>query len=234
MLKARSTTNLNLIHFMNPIPLSKLKVGKFEFSKADEAKLENINILRMPLAVKEDYPGLPIPPTGFEFMENFFSEVFAYHQANFPVKPFWYLTIRSTKVDSRAENWHTDGFSMRFPHIPEQNYVWASTAPTEFCIDKVDFPTNFDGRIHNIHTYIQTQIKDRKIITADANTIYAIDPYVIHRKPPVVNENRVFIRLSNTPIEIEDDNFTANPDIPKKIYNRIGSKICDSLKIFTG
>ena len=57
-----------------------------------------------------------------------------------------------------------------------------------------------------------------------AKRVYGFDPYVVHRRPDGTNGmNRCFIRLSYTPIEIEDVNNTYNPLLHTD-YKRDGIK----------
>ncbi len=132
-------------------------------------------------------------------------------------QPFCYLTIRHGIVDTVTDDeWHVDGFSMGITHLPEQNYLWASHTPTEYVIKKLTFPEDFNPINHNIHNYIQdTMSCDDKIETLSAKTVYCFDPYFIHRRPKqTLDSHRTFIRVSFTPIEINDINNTFNPWLP--------------------
>jgi len=52
-----------------------------------------------------------------------------------------------------------------------------------------------------------------------------MDPYVVHRRPPISNGVvRTFVRISFTPIEIPDVNNTPNPLIPTQHYITDGVK----------
>lgn len=128
-------------------------------------------------------------------------------------QPFVYITIRSGLVESVTDDlWHVDGFSQNITHLPEQNYIWSNNYPTEYVTKLFDFPIDFNGLKHNIHLFFQDNIDDKDILLMNKNTIYCLDPYVIHRRSPISNnKNRCFIRLSYTPIEIEDINNTINP-----------------------
>ena len=129
---------------------------------------------------------------------------------------FCYLTIRHGEVTSiNDDEWHADGFSMRINHIPEQNYVWTDILPTEYVVKPIDL-YNFNPLTQNIHTRIGNEItSDDEIKTLLPKTIYCMDPYVIHRRPSILDKTqRTFIRLSFTPIEINDINNTINPLMP--------------------
>lgn len=132
-------------------------------------------------------------------------------------QPFCYLTIRNGVVDTVTDDeWHTDGFSTTITHLPEQNYLWASHTPTEYVIKKVNFPEDFDPMVHNIHNYIQdTMTVNDKVRQLKPKSVYCSDPYFIHRRPVQTQGLfRTFIRVSFTPIEINDVNNTYNPILP--------------------
>lgn len=137
--------------------------------------------------------------------------------------PFVYITVRHGIVKSTTDDlWHVDGFSMRVPHIPEQNYIFASNNGTEVLEQNVRIPDDFDPMRHNIHHYFQDIADSANIRTLKENTVYLIDPYVIHRRPSVTaGIMRTFVRISFIPIEIEDDTCMVNPLIPRlNRYNR--------------
>lgn len=160
------------------------------------------------------------------------------NQALFKIRqPFIYLTIRSGYI--QAENndvWHTDGFSMRISHIPEQNYGWCSTFPTEYTALPIKFPKDFNPLVHNIHSFIQNEVEknNSQVKSVPDKTLFLFDPYVIHRRP-VINDlfRRTFVRISFCPIEIEDKNNTINPLLMTN-YLRDGVKeFRDKLKDYT-
>lgn len=139
-------------------------------------------------------------------------------------QPFLYLTVRHGVVSTKTDDeWHVDGFSQTITHLPEQNYLWCSHTPTEVALKSIDFPIDFDSSKHNIHDYFANVIDENTfIITVNPKTVYAMDPYVIHRRPKIENNVvRTFVRLSFTPIEIIDVNNTFNPNMPTN-YKRDG------------
>lgn len=133
------------------------------------------------------------------------------------VQPFVYVTVRHGPVVSETDDqWHVDGFSMRTPHVPEQNYIWANSFGTEALYQKMELPVDFDPMKHNIHEYFQDQADLEMIHMLRPMTLYVIDPYVIHRRPSLPKSTfRTFFRISFVPIEIEDDTCTINPLIPR-------------------
>jgi hypothetical protein len=101
-------------------------------------------------------------------------------------QPFCYLTVRHGIVDSTTDDeWHVDGFSMNKVHIPEQNYLWASDIPTEVISKAFLFPEDFDPIKHNIQYFFQDNIDPEidNIHQLKAKTLYATDPYIVHRRP---------------------------------------------------
>lgn len=140
-------------------------------------------------------------------------------------QPFVYITIRNGLVNSVTDDeWHVDGFSQTITHLPEQNYIWCNEYPTEYTTKLFSFPNDFDGLKHNIHLFFQDNILDKDILLMNKNTVYCLDPYVVHRRSFISNnKNRCFVRLSFTPIEIEDINNTINPLLITN-YKRDGIK----------
>lgn len=135
---------------------------------------------------------------------------------------FVYITVRHGPVVSKTDDlWHVDGFSMRKPHPPEQNYIWTSCYGTEVLNQRIELPSDFNPLEHNIHRYFQSRADETNVQVLDTCKLYAIDPYVIHRRPKLPEVWRTFFRISFVPIEIEDDTCTVNPLIPReKPYGR--------------
>jgi hypothetical protein len=232
-LKRRSQELVSIAPFSHPVKLPHLEVGELML---DVEILRNVNVLRMPLDVVD---GLPVLPKMLAALQPMLELATATQKRHFDTHPFWYVTVRSGWSDERAERWHTDGFSMRIAHKPEQNYIWTSEYPTEVCQKAIHFPWNLDGKRYNIHLFIAEKIDATDVVvTMKKRTVYVIDPYVIHRKPKIKEmeaaraDGRVFVRISNVPIEIEDDNYTTNPEIQRKFFGRHGATICDGLEEF--
>ena len=140
-------------------------------------------------------------------------------------QPFVYLTIRNGLVNTQTDDeWHVDGFSQTVTHLPEQNYLWSNVHPTEYVEKAFDFPEDFDGLTHNIHKFFQRRITKKDVLKMQPKRVYGFDPYIVHRRPDGTNGiERCFVRLSYTPIEIEDINNTINPLLPT-YYTRDGIK----------
>lgn len=146
------------------------------------------------------------------------------HQRSLGIRqPYVYLTIRNGVVNTKTDDtWHVDGFSQTITHLPEQNYIWTDKMPTEYVEKSFAFPSDFDSAKHNIHSFFNKRIEDKDILTMKAKTVYGMDPYIVHRRPTISQGvNRCFIRVSFTPIEIEDVNNTHNDLIPTD-YKRDG------------
>lgn len=133
-----------------------------------------------------------------------------------------YVTVRHGIVTSETDDqWHVDGFSMRVPHVPEQNYICSSVNPTEFAIQPFPIPDDFDPFQHNIHNFLQDSVNVEPWQGVE-NQVYLIDPYCVHRRPSQTQSTmRTFWRISFIPIEIEDDTCTQNPLLPEKKYGRV-------------
>ena len=134
--------------------------------------------------------------------------------------PFIYVTVRHGLVSSDSDDeWHVDGFSMRVPHRPEQNYVWVSNNGTEFWDHSLHIPFGFTPLTHNINKLFQNQIAQsfspRGPGYIDSQAVYLFDPYIIHRRPPNTQGiKRTFVRVSFVPIPIADVNNTQNEFLP--------------------
>jgi hypothetical protein len=177
------------------------------------------HVLRM--LVRRPNEGLRLPPE-LQWIVPMIGMAESY-QDGIARHPFLYVTVRSGSILSQGDDkWHTDGFSMRYHHLPEQNYTWVDTLPTEYYAASIPLPADFDPRVHNIHSFFQSRVDCRFVRSAKAGQLYALDPYVIHRRPPArCVESRCFVRLSYTPIEIADRNNTPNPSMPTN-YTRDG------------
>lgn len=171
-------------------------------------------------------PSLPLTiPTELAWLEPTIRYLDAYQKRHSLHNPYIYVTVRHGIVTSTTDDeWHVDGFSMRYPHVPEQNYICVNgAAGTWFSGKPWNIPATFDPLKHNIHRYLQQHGADDSIYQAHEDTIYAIDPYCVHKRPPTRGAEgriRTFWRVSFVPIEIEDDTCTRNPLFPAKHYGR--------------
>lgn len=211
------------------------------------AHYENADPVRMVLRVDEIHPpadqhilrmlvkspetdGFVIPEE-LVWMGHLIQSVHRMQENVFHDHPYVYVTVRSGVVKTSADaEWHVDGFSMRTPHLPEQNYIWSDCYGTEMLDQQFSIPEDFDPFVHNIHKYFQKHADSSKIWSCEPKNLYIIDPYVVHRRPKVPQgTQRTFFRISFVPIEIEDDTCTPNPLLPPKVYGRsdIRKKLID-------
>lgn len=151
--------------------------------------------------------------------------------------PFIYVTVRMGPAGCyTTDEWHVDGFSTRYTHLPENNYIaHLGVHPTQWLDQTFDFPEDFDPLEHNIHRYLQGYADPQAALETHSETLYMIDPYVVHRRPPESRGwQRTFLRISFTPIEIPDVNNTRNPLIDTPHYVLDGVKeFRDSLATYT-
>lgn len=176
-------------------------------------------VLRMML--RSDTLPLSIPPE-LNWIKDTIHKLIAYQESYGLNNPFIYFTVRHGIVDSVTDDhWHVDGFSLRFPHVPEQNYIFTDVCPTEILLNAWNISDDFDAMKHNLHTFFQERAEDGLVVRNEPGWVYAIDPYTVHRRPSVTQGTmRTFWRLSFVPIEIEDDTCTRNPLFPEKHYGR--------------
>lgn len=133
---------------------------------------------------------------------------------------FCYVTIRHGLVTSVTDDeWHVDGFSTKIPHVPEQNYIWTNSIPTEYTNVSVKFPDDFDPLKHNVNMFLQDHITE-EVKQCKENVMYCLDPYILHRRPPAsTGTMRTFVRISFVPIMIDDVNNTQNEKLPQTYTN---------------
>jgi len=138
--------------------------------------------------------------------------------------------VRHGEVRSVTDDeWHVDGFSTFITHIPESNYVAVNHTPTEYLVQPIEFPDDFDPLVHNVQWYIQNRAS-LDVRRLKPHTLYCFDPYFIHRRPSIEpGTHRTFVRVSFTPIEIADDANTPNPLLPMRVYERDGVTIRNAL-----
>lgn len=215
-IKDRAFTALNLKQFSRVNNASVIGVMRLKAPK------ERQYVLRM--LIKRPNTDIMLPPQ-LEWLRGFVNACVRRQEFLGIRQPFMYITVRNGIVDSETDDeWHIDGFSTRITHLPEQNYVWSNYMGTEYVQRAFDFPIDFDPLKHNVNKYIAKQIQDNEVYTMENDVVYALDPYIPHRRPPQTKGvERCFLRLSFTPIEIEDVNNTYNILLPTD-YKRDGVK----------
>lgn len=219
----KHTQNLNLQEYANvsaPIPVARFQAGLTQTALYPPRAQK---ILRM--CVKLPRGELRLPQE-LNWLSPALIAAIRYQEATVPdgcYSRYIYITVRVGEVNTRTDDvWHVDGFSMRVPHVPEQNYIWADRGPTQWLEQKFPLPDDFDPMRHNLHMYFNTYGHPANIRTLDPCTMYQIDPYCVHRRDPETTgmKQRAFLRISFIPIEIEDDTCTPNPRLPLGPYNR--------------
>ena len=212
-----------------------VSLSEFSDAAVDEVAPYNLEcphdsqyILRM--LVKQPHKKIQLPEE-LHWLTGLLTKTNDYQKTQIGVvHPFCYITVRHGPVISKGDDeWHVDGFSTRITHLPEQNYVVVSTGGFEYVDEepRFTFPEDLDSLRHNVNNYLRNRIDVRSIKIAKTNTIYCIDPYILHRR--VAAMDRTFVRISYTPIEIADDANTPNPLIPMRKYNRDGIAIRNQL-----
>lgn len=216
-IKKRAKKIINLKQFNNKNKPEKLK--KIEVC----CPYQEQYILRM--LIKKQNEDFKIPKE-LEWLKQLLEESIKYQKEKIKINhSFCYITVRHGFVKSKDDDvFHSDGFTTKTNIIPEQNYVWSNVESTEYVIQKIKFPKDFNPLKHNIHFYFQKIIKEKNIKKMKEKTLYCIDPYVIHRRPKLENNiQRTFVRITFAPIEIIDINNTLNPLIETN-YKRDGLK----------
>ena len=205
--RAKEALNLDQYSRVN----SPERIGGLDLETPDDRQY----ILRM--FIKEPFGDFEIPPE-LSWLVPVIKEAVE-HQDSIGVRqPFCHVTVRHGEVTSEKDNeWHVDGFSMNVTHLPEQNYIWVNTHPTEYVERAFNIPDDFDPSRHNIHLLFQDMMGDEDVKTLDEETLYCLDPYVVHRRPQVpTGIERTFVRISFCPMEIKDVNNTQNPLMPRR------------------
>jgi hypothetical protein len=184
--------------------------------------LESIYVLR--LLIKA--PGTKfLLPGRLGFLEAEIRSCAAYQKRYFPrfAERFVYLTVRSGPVKSlHDDELHVDGFQgISVPrHIPEQNYLWCSNAPTVFSMQAY-FVEHLDPGKHNIHTLFQCVTDASALYAGVEKGLYVIDPCHVHARPKARDgDRRSMFRLCFSPVEIMDDTCMVNKYLPRGPYNR--------------
>ncbi len=95
--------------------------------------------------------------------------------------------------------------------VVEHSYILTTNPPTEFCLQPF-FLKHLDEAKHNFFLEFDRQAKDANIYGALANHLYLIDPYMVHRTPKIAHDiQRLFVRITYAPIELQHPKNTNNP-----------------------
>jgi hypothetical protein len=133
-----------------------------------------------------------------------------------------YMTCRIGEVASVNDDaWHFDGASFRTDTIPERNYVWCDSYPTEYKVGSIDIPDGFDPLRYDISEYAGRAATHLPTKTVEPKTWYRIDPFCLHRRPYVpIGTIRSFVRVSFIDVEIRDAKNTPHPALRTEAYGR--------------
>lgn len=117
----------------------------------------------------------------------------------------------------RFPGWHGDGFqgTRTTPKVPiEHSYILTSFPTTEFCLQPF-FLKHLDEAKHNVFEEFDTQVKDVNIVKALPWHLYLLDPYMVHRTPPITRPTeRLFVRITYCFSELQNPHNTLNPLFP--------------------
>ena len=168
------------------------------------------HILRMPLRHKYVWN----ISADLRWLKPLFEAAESFQHSNFNTYkyPFVYLTVRHGEQKEVATDvWHTDGFQGKRSerHIGEISYIWTSDAGTEWSCQGIDIPQTFDPAQHNFFSLFEQQ-KFVDTMISNPKTLYCFDSYSLHRKIAKPG-NRTMIRLTFSPVEIKDPNYSASP-----------------------
>ena len=212
-LLARAARNINLSDFKQPA--KPIKIERREYTVPYDRQY----ILRM--MIRTPSSGGFCIPDELEWLKSTILDLDTIQKNNNLRNEFVYVTVRHGLVTSETDDiWHVDGFSMRTPHLPEQNYIWTDIEPTEYAEQSFEFPEPFDPLKHNIHWYFDERVRSENIKRCEEKTIYMFDPYFIHRRPKTTaGMMRTFWRVSFIPIEIRDGQCQQNPLLPVQSYS---------------
>lgn len=210
----------NIFHhkfYENPCPPEPLKTIKYFVPQKETYVLR--------LLIKA--PGTEVKlPVEIDWVAPFVSDCLFYEKL-FPnyQNRFWYLTVRNGPSEScgkEAETFHVDGFQgAKLPrHIPQQSIIWTDKYPTQWSIQPY-FLRALDKHKHNIHFAFNKLAHKDFIFTGIENTLYMFDPYCVHRKDSNAVGFRTVLRMTISPVLVEDDTNTANPAlVVRKFHNK--------------
>jgi len=180
-------------------------------------------VLRM--LVKPKYSDSFYIPSSLEWLKGIIYQLTVKDENISKISNFnkWcYVTVRHGLPTAKTDDeWHFDGASFRIELIPERNYIWVNHTPTQYKKGKLNIPDNFDPCVHNLFTFADNQLKNKKIQEVKSKKWYLINPFCLHRRNPnTPNIKRTFIRISFTDIEGRDVNNTPNPLLVTDAYGR--------------
>lgn len=195
--------------------------------------LQEQHVLRM--CVLSPYSNGYCLPRQLHWLSPVLHKAEAFEKAHGSSRPYCYITVRHGRVRSEHDDeWHVDGFSMKYKHLPDSNYIFTSTQQdldqTVWLEQGFSVPDDFDPLVHNLHKFIQHRADRMLSRWLRSGRLYLLDPYVVHRRPPHTHgAQRTFVRISFTSLEIPDKNNTVNPLINTSHYTHDGIAFRDTL-----
>lgn len=203
-------------------PYIPLYLGEFDPCIPEDI---NLNVLRLLIRNNNQNSSIELPKE-IEFLEDFILNQVNYHWNFYPVNRgcYIYLTVRCCNYENcyydNSKTWHIDGFqsSKIKRHIPEQQIFWSNKCPTEFLLQPF-FIEGLDPNKHNVHYHFHDNANDNFIYRGLDRGIYLINPYNIHRSSSEKYlYNRIFVRLTFSPVLIEAPTNTLNPNLDQKSF----------------
>jgi hypothetical protein len=126
------------------------------------------------------------------------------------------------QVFAKASTWHVDGFQgTRIErHIPEQDVIWCNKNPTAVSFQPF-FCEYLDSSKFDINDFFNRNQGDSYALLESFKQ-YLITPYNVHKMmSEKFDGKRVFVRLTFSPVEIEDPTNTENPMLKRKYNERV-------------
>lgn len=205
-------------------PYLPLYIGQYEIPDSEEI---SENVLR--LMIRDNNEDSPIIlPKSLLKMKDLILDSINYHRQHYCANKdaYIYVTVRSCTYAEmyykNSSSWHIDGFqgARMEKHIVEQNMFWCNKSPTDFLLQPF-FCDGLDPSKHDINHFFDTNANENFLVETQANSIYFVNPYQVHRVNPKSFEGkRVFIRLNFSPVLIEDYTNTQNPLLSSTIEKR--------------
>lgn len=188
----------------------------------------NINVLRMIIRENDENKEVHLPKELLA-LKDFIESNVNYHRQHYSINKdcFIHLTVRTCTYEEmetfiKASTWHVDGFQgKKVPrHIPEQDIIWCNKNPTAISLQPF-FCEYLDSSRFDINDFFNKNQGDN-FIKLKSYGQYLITPYNVHK---MMNEKyegrRVFIRLTFSPVEIEDPTNTENPMLKRQYDERV-------------
>lgn len=197
-------------------PYLPLYMGKHEIKGHQDI---NLNVLRLMIRINDPLAKVYLPEALMPLKDMILDSI-NYHRQFYPANSgcFVYLTVRSSTYEelcaSHTTDWHIDGFqgSRIARHLIEQDVFWSNVLPTEFSIQPF-FCEGLDPSRHDISEFFHRNIDGRFCVKTQANSLYLVTPYNIHRRVPAepFEGKRIFVRINFSPVLIDDKTNTVNP-----------------------